>query len=85
MATSEETRLVRRLKIQLACALISLVLGLLTAALPTWIEAGARVAPDAGNGTLEWLASMAFALVSSVFGALAYRSRRTLAAIRGAA
>jgi hypothetical protein len=78
-----EARLARRARLQSIFAIVSLVLTVLAAIAPAWIEEFTTLEPDGGNGVLEWALAVVFGAISVVFGLLTYRSRRRLAAARG--
>lgn len=63
--------------IELALALVSLALLLLTLAWPEWIEALFGVEPDGGSGAAEWAVAAAFAISSAVWGLRARAHWRT--------
>lgn len=54
-----------RLRLEVALAVASLVLGLLALVWPAWIEAVFRVDPDAGSGSLEWAVAAVFLLLAA--------------------
>jgi uncharacterized membrane protein len=76
-----EAKLARRARLQLIFMIISLVLTVLAAVLPVWIEGFTSLEPDGGSGALEWLLAVVFGAVSIVFGVLTYRTRRQLATV----
>lgn len=78
----DEARLARRSRLQLLCTIFTLVLTVLAAVTPAWIEAFTALEPDDGSGELEWLLAAVFSVASIVLGVLAYRTRRQLAALR---
>lgn len=82
MDGASTVRLARRARIQAVLSAIFLGLTVLAAVLPTWIEASTGLEPDQGNGDLEWLLAVAFGIAAVISGALAWRSRRRLAAAR---
>lgn len=63
--------------IELALALVSFALLLLTLAWPEWIEGLFGLDPDAGSGAAEWAVAAAFAISSAVWGLRARSHRRT--------
>jgi rsbT antagonist protein RsbS len=75
-------QLARRVRWQLFLTIVSLVLTLLAAVAPVWIEATTSLEPDGGGGDLEWLLAVAFGGASVVFGTLCFRSRHKLSALR---
>jgi ABC-type sulfate transport system permease subunit len=79
---SGEARLVRRGRLQLIVALISLLLAILAAVVPAWIVGHTTFEPDGGGGWLERLLAVAFGTLSIVLGVLSYRTRRQLAGVR---
>ena len=81
--SSTPDQLARRARWQLAFALVGLGLTVLAATLPAWVEAVTPLEPDGGSGDLEWLLAAASGVASLVFGALCFRTRHQLAAIRG--
>ena len=78
-AETDGARLIRRYRLQVACAAACAVLTIAAAVLPTWIERLTGLEPDGGSGALEWLLAVAVGTLSIVFGVLAYRTRRRLA------
>jgi hypothetical protein len=75
----------RRLRIETALAVVSLVLFLLTLIWREWIELIFRVDPDGGNGAAEILIATAFAVAALVLGWRANRTRKRLRLTRHAA
>jgi hypothetical protein len=72
---------VRRLaRIQLALTILFAVLTVLAAAVPRWIEEFSGISPDGGSGEAELWLAIPFGVGCIVFGALAWHSRRRLAA-----
>jgi hypothetical protein len=70
---------VKRWWMEYALAGVFVVLGVLTAIVPDWIEVVFEVEPDGGNGSLEWLLVLGFGLLAVVSGALARRDQRAAA------
>jgi hypothetical protein len=70
-----------RLRLEVALAVASLVLGLVALVWPEWIEAVFRVDPDAGSGSLEWAVAAVLLLLAA--GA-AVAARSDLRALRAA-
>lgn len=68
--------------IESALALAAGVLGVVTLAWPSWIEALTGADPDGGNGDVEWMIVIALAVVAAVMALLA---RRDFRRARGAA
>jgi hypothetical protein len=68
----------RRLRIETALAVASLVLFVLTLIWREWIELVFRVDPDGGNGAAEILIAAAFAAAALVLAWRADRTRRRL-------
>ena len=60
-------------------AVLTGVLGLITAIWPAWIEIGFGVEPDQGSGALEWGVVATLLTASAVCGLLARAERRRLA------
>lgn len=60
-----------RFWLELAMAIGSGALLLLTVALPDWIEVVFGIDPDAGNGSLEWMITLVLAATTLVFLGLA--------------
>lgn len=83
MATESELArtLARRVRRQLVFTVISLVLTVLAAVVPVWIEEFTSLEPDGGNGEAEWLLAVVFGLVTIVLGGLTFRTRSRLAAV----
>jgi hypothetical protein len=77
-----EDQLARRARIQLILTVVCLVLTVLAALVPAWIELTTGLDPDQGNGELEWLLAVAFGVAGIVFGVLTWRTRRRLALSR---
>jgi hypothetical protein len=68
-----------RFRLEVYCAGVTLLLGVLTLVVPDWIEAVFRVDPDGGDGSLEaWLVVACFA-VTGALGTLAVGTYRRLA------
>ena len=78
-ASTDEARLIRRYRLQVACAAACAVLTIAAAVIPMWIERLTGLEPDGGSGALEWLLAVAAGALSIAFGVLAYRTRRRLA------
>jgi cell shape-determining protein MreD len=81
-AATDEARLARRYRLQMVLAAASVILMIVTAVLPMWIEQLTGLEPDGGSGELEWLFALVPGALSIVFGVLAYRTRRLLATVR---
>jgi hypothetical protein len=62
--------------IELALAVISALLTVLTMAWPDWIEGLFEVNPDAGSGSSEWGITLAFVIATVAFAALTGRTWR---------
>jgi hypothetical protein len=71
-----------RFRIELVLASTFLLLTVVTAVWPTWIEGIFEVSPDAGSGQSEWLISAVFGLLALTAAVLARRdyivSRRVI-------
>ena len=61
-----------------SAALLAGCLALLTAVVPSWIEAVLGVDPDSGNGGLEWSLVALLAVVSLCLGLAGEREARRL-------
>jgi hypothetical protein len=72
-------RLRRRLRVEVALAVISAALCVLTFAFPEWIEESTGLEPDAGSGALEWIIAGVFLAAALVSAVLARRDYRRLA------
>jgi hypothetical protein len=68
----------RLLAVQAALAGATGVLGLLTLAIPDWIEAAFRIDPDGGGGSLEWVIVTGLLLASLTAGQRAWARWRRL-------
>ena len=55
-----------RWRLELALASFFLILAVLTAATPNWIEVIFHVDPDAGNGSLEWALVVGFGVFAAI-------------------
>jgi hypothetical protein len=75
-----ESRLRRRLRVEVVLAGLSAALFVLTLVFPEWIEALTGLEPDAGSGALEWLIAGALLVAAVVSAILARRDYRRLAA-----
>ncbi len=64
-----------RWSVEYALAGVFVVLAVVTAVVPDWIEVVFGVEPDGGNGSLEWLLVLGLALLAVVAGALARRDQ----------
>jgi hypothetical protein len=67
-----------RYRLEVIGAAVTGLAAVITAIVPDWIEEVFHVDPDAGNGSLEWLIVLAFALATVTLSALAWRERRRL-------
>jgi hypothetical protein len=65
------TRLRRRFWIETVLGLMTLLVGLLTAVWPQWIEALIDADPDGGSGSLEWGIVAAFFAATVTLGLMA--------------
>lgn len=65
-----------RARIELALAIVSACLFVLTLVTREWIELVFEVEPDGGSGTLEWAIAFAFLLAAVALSLLARRDRR---------
>jgi hypothetical protein len=79
---TDDVRLARRYKLQVIFAAASVILTIVTAILPMWIELLTGLELDRGSGELEWLFALVPGAISIIFGVLAYRTRRLLANLR---
>jgi hypothetical protein len=80
--TSRQEDAVRRIvrgRVESVLAMLALVLAVVTAVWPTWIESLFEVSPDAGTGETEWWVVAVFLVVAVVAAVLA---RRDLGAAR---
>lgn len=75
-------KLRRRLYVELALAIISSVLAILTAAIPDWIEVFTAIDLDHGSGGLEWILTGSLLVTALIGAALAGSGYRRLAAQR---
>ena len=75
-------RLRRRLRIEVALAVVSAMLCVLTLVFPQWIEELTGLEPDAGSGALEWAVTAVFLVAAVASAMLARRDYRRLAADR---
>jgi hypothetical protein len=67
-------------RLEVALGAVFVLLAVLTAAMPTWIEEVFKVDPDAGSGALEWIIVAAFgvlALVAGLVGRSHYLAAKT--------
>jgi hypothetical protein len=71
-----QRRLSGRLWVELALAVVSASLTVLTLAWSAWIEGLFGVNPDAGSGSSEWGISLAFVVATVALAALAGRTWR---------
>jgi hypothetical protein len=67
-----------RYRLEVIGAAVTGLAAVITAIVPDWVEEVFHVDPDAGNGSLEWLIVLAFALATVTLSALAWRERRRL-------
>jgi hypothetical protein len=65
-----------RARIELALAIVSAFLFVLTLITREWIELVFGVEPDGGSGALEWAIAFAFLAAAIALGLLARRDRR---------
>ena len=68
----------RRVRIEALLAAIFLLLAVLTAIFPTWVESLLGISPDSGSGELEWLATAAVGTAAVVLGLDAFRLNRKM-------
>lgn len=69
----------RRFWVELALAIVSVLLVLLALVWRDWVETVFGVEPDGGSGSLEWLIAVAFVVAAITFCAGARREwRRTI-------
>jgi hypothetical protein len=76
----------RRLWVEVSLGATSLVLLVITAAWPDWIEAVFGIDPDGGNGALEWAIVVVLAVVTvtaPLMAASEWRRARTSNSTRG--
>jgi hypothetical protein len=66
----------KRFHAELALAVLSTCLGVLTLVWPDWIEGLTGLDPDAHDGSAEWLIALGLGLVAAVCSALARRDYR---------
>ena len=73
-----------RMIVEFVCAGVFVLLGILTAVDPEWIEAVFHIDPDRGSGALEWIIVAAFGVLALLAAGLGTRTalsrRRTAAA-----
>lgn len=74
------TQLQRRYRIEAVLGWLALVLAIVTAIVPDWIEAISTTDPDAGSGALEWTIVGMLVVAAALLGLLARRDRRRLRA-----
>jgi hypothetical protein len=67
-----------RVWIETVLAIVGAALSLLTLAWPEWIEEIFGVAPDGGNGSLEWIIAFGFLGVGLGLGLQARHDQRRL-------
>ncbi len=67
-SNSTQRKLNQSFWVELALALGSLALFLLTIAWPEWIEGLFGVEPDAGSGAAEWVVAAALAISAGIWG-----------------
>ena len=67
-----------RVRLESAVAILTTMAAILTAAVPSWIEAIFGIDPDAGNGAVEWGVTIAFAAVTLVVVRAARSTSRRL-------
>jgi hypothetical protein len=65
-----------RARIETLLAVLALVLAVVTAVWPTWIESFFEVSPDAGTGETEWRLVVVFLVIAVVAAVLARRDLR---------
>jgi hypothetical protein len=70
------THVRRRFWAEVALGTISGILAVLTAVWPEWIEVLTGTDPDRGNGSLEWIITLAFAVASVGVAVIARREWR---------
>jgi len=75
-ASDMQRQLSARLWVELALAVISALLTVLTLAWPAWIEGLFEVDPDAGIGSSEWGITLAFIVATVALAALTGRTWR---------
>jgi hypothetical protein len=76
---ADERRAARRARWQLILAIVAAVLAVLAIVVPMWIEEVSGLEPDGGDGSLELLLPIAFAVPALALGGLSWRTRRRLA------
>lgn len=62
-----------RSRVEFALAIGLVILAVLTAAIPNWIELVFKVDPDAGSGSLEWGLVVVFSVLAAVSAVLGRR------------
>lgn len=67
-----------RMWTELVLAAVALVLTVVTAIWPTWIESLFEASPDGGDGSAERLFALGWLAVAVLFSVLARRDRRRL-------
>jgi hypothetical protein len=73
----------KRCYAELALAVLSMCLGVLTVVWPDWIEGLTDLEPDAHDGSAEWLIALGLGLVAATCFALARRDYRRALPTRG--
>jgi hypothetical protein len=74
--SDDERPAARRARLPLVFAIICAALTLLAIAVPVWIEEFTGIEPDGGNGELELLLPIPFAVAAVALGGLTGRTRR---------
>jgi hypothetical protein len=67
--------------VEYALASVFVLLGVLTAVVPDWIEFVFKIHPDAGNGAVEWVLVAIFgvlAAIAAVYGRRDYKAAARL-------
>jgi hypothetical protein len=73
---TDDGRAARRARWQLILAVVAAALTVLAMAVPAWIEEFTSLDPDGGDGSLEILLPIVFAVAAVALGGLSWRTRR---------